>query len=727
MSPTKFGTFTGVFTPTLLTILGVIMYVRLGWVVGNAGVMGGWLVMLVAMGITACTALSLSSIATNTRIGAGGPYAIISKSLGLEVGGSIGVPLYLSRPLGVAMYIFGFREGWLWIFPDHPALVVDGIVFAAIFLISYASANLAFRVQYMIMAIIAASLVAIFASPSAFESPHQVQWFGEYPGFPENGFTGADFWIVFAVFFPATTGILAGANMSGDLENPRRSIPVGTLWAVLVSSVIYFVLAWYAGRMASVEELASDYNILIDRSLFPPAVLAGLLGATFSSALASAVGGPRILMAMAQHKLVPQSDFLARVSKNGEPRNAILLTAVLSFAAMMMRDLNAIAPLVTMFFLITYLVINIVLLVERSLGLVAFRPTLAVPQVVPFLGALGCIFSMFIVSPTFGLIAVGTVFAIYVWLLRRGVEAEEGDVRSTAFAAVAEWAAGKVTAMGHDDPRSWKPNLFVPVSDAAELRGEFPFLCDVCTPEGSVKLFAYAKDDETARRLEPPIAKLGRAFQDEGVLATWAVIEGDNSLDAISYGLQTLQSAFFKPNVMFFSLPNDERRELALEVIERGRKSRVGLLVLAMHPKAGMGQRKVVNLWLFPGKPGVKGVEEAFARGNLNLRLLMGYRLMRSWDAELNLITVVPSQDRVAEAQGFLETLCDLTRIPACADRIVLVGSFEECVEQAPQCDLDLFGMHHENVDFAFMERMVELTESSCLFVADSGQESALA
>ena len=132
-TPTKFGTFTGVFTPTLLTILGVIMYVRLPWVVGNAGLLGAFAVMGLAMGITACTGLSLSSIATNTRLGAGGPYALITRSLGLEVGGSIGVPLYLSRPLSIAMYVFGFREGWLWIFPTHPPLLVDLCVFVVVF------------------------------------------------------------------------------------------------------------------------------------------------------------------------------------------------------------------------------------------------------------------------------------------------------------------------------------------------------------------------------------------------------------------------------------------------------------------------------------------------------------------------------------------------------------------------------------------------------------------
>ena len=125
----KFGTFGGVFTPTLLTILGVIMYLRLGWVVGNAGLLGAWLIIVIAFMITLTTALSMSSITTNIRIGAGGAYAIISQSLGLEVGGSLGIPRYVSQGLAVTMYIFGFREGWLSIFPGHPAFLVDVIVF----------------------------------------------------------------------------------------------------------------------------------------------------------------------------------------------------------------------------------------------------------------------------------------------------------------------------------------------------------------------------------------------------------------------------------------------------------------------------------------------------------------------------------------------------------------------------------------------------------------------
>ena len=354
---TRFGTFTGVFTPTLLTILGVILYVRVGWVVGNAGLGGALIILGLGLAITACTGLSLSSIATNTRIGPGGPYAIMNKSLGLEVGGAIGIPLYLTRPLGVAMYIFGFREGLLWVIPSLPPLLVDLVVLAVLFGIAFRSADLAFKTQYFIMGAIALSLVSIFASSAPFQEPVAIDWWGDYAGSPETGFEGADFWMVFAVFFPATTGILAGANMSGDLEDPRRAIPVGTMWAIGLSSIIYIAVAVWAARTGTPEELSGNYTHVIDKSFFPPLVLLGLLGATASSALAGLVGGPRILMAMGQNRIVPFSDQMARISK-GEPRNAMAVTGVLTLACVMVRDLNAIAPVVTMFFLITYCMIT---------------------------------------------------------------------------------------------------------------------------------------------------------------------------------------------------------------------------------------------------------------------------------------------------------------------------------------------------------------------------------
>ncbi|MEL6822141.1 MAG: Na-K-Cl cotransporter, partial [Calditrichota bacterium] len=230
----KFGMFGGVFSPTLLTILGVIMYLRLGWVVGNAGLIGAIAIIVIANSITLCTALSMASITTNIKIGAGGAYSIISKSLGLETGGSVGIPFYVSQTLSAALYIIGFTEGWKYIFPEHPALLVGLITWAILMTISYVSTEFAIKIQYVIMAIIVFSLISFGMTPN--EPVTMREMVGD---FQDGGF-----WYVFAVFFPAVTGIMAGANMSGDLKDPRRAIPVGTLAAIAVTSVVYVILAW---------------------------------------------------------------------------------------------------------------------------------------------------------------------------------------------------------------------------------------------------------------------------------------------------------------------------------------------------------------------------------------------------------------------------------------------------------------------------------------------------
>ncbi|MDT8358610.1 MAG: hypothetical protein RQ758_08940, partial [Methanomicrobiaceae archaeon] len=218
----RFGTIKGVFVPTLLTILGVIMYLRLGWVVGSVGLLGAWIIIILAFTITTTTALSMASIISNMQIGPGGAYSIISRSLGLEIGGSIGVPLYFSLAFSVVLYIFGFREGVRFLYPSLPPLLVDLLVFGTISLIVFFSTDIAFRIQYLILVLIAVSLVSIFAAGM-----------GAAPSFTlELPAGGGTFWAVFAVFFPAATGIMAGVNMSGELETPRRSITIGTLAAI---------------------------------------------------------------------------------------------------------------------------------------------------------------------------------------------------------------------------------------------------------------------------------------------------------------------------------------------------------------------------------------------------------------------------------------------------------------------------------------------------------------
>jgi amino acid permease len=219
----QFGTFKGVFTPSLLTILGVIMYLRLGWVLGHVGLLTTLVIVTLATSITFLTALSLSALATNMKVGGGGAYYIISRSLGVEAGAAIGLPLYLAQALGISFYIAGFSESVVQVFPQSDATTVGLVTLVGLTALVYFSADLALKSQFIIMAAIAASLVSFFMGGPV-----------EAVGTPADAAPLArlSFWPVFAVFFPAVTGIEAGIAMSGDLKNPAKSLLSAAGYAV---------------------------------------------------------------------------------------------------------------------------------------------------------------------------------------------------------------------------------------------------------------------------------------------------------------------------------------------------------------------------------------------------------------------------------------------------------------------------------------------------------------
>jgi solute carrier family 12 (sodium/potassium/chloride transporter), member 2 len=310
--------------------------------------------------------------------------------------------------------------------------------------------------------------------------------------------------------------------------------------------------------VATPDELVTNYNVMIDYAFSPPAVLAGLLGATFSSALASIVGAPRILQALGDHRIFPGGELFSKLAGNGEPRNAILLTGGIVIATLMVRDLNTIAPLITMFFLITYMMINLVVLIEQRMDMVSFRPTFPVPRFVPLIGTLGCLFTMFIINATFGLISIAFVIAAYLYLTNRKLVVPYGDMRSGLFVSLAEWAAKKVSMLPQDNERAWKANLLVPVRSSRELRGSFSLIRNLVYPKGSIKLIGIAEKLSTDE-LRDSLFTLASSFSRENVYTRWMVIDSTNYKEAVLNALQTLQGTFFKPNILFLRVSNDRK------------------------------------------------------------------------------------------------------------------------------------------------------------------------
>ncbi len=495
----KFGMFAGVFTPTVLTILGAIMYLRTGWVVGNAGLIGAIAIILLAHVITVSTGLAVSSVVTNTRVGAGGAFAIIAQSLGLEVGGSVGIPLFLAQGISIALYVLAFTESWLRIFPTHWEPLVAIVTFGIVFAIVYVSVQFASKTQFLILIIVGISLVSVLLA--SFPSLGQ-------PGLTETpllwgGFNDGNFFETFAVFFPAVTGIMVGISMSGSLRKPREDIPVGTMSAIGLTMFIYLALAYWLSRIAQTDELLANTTIMVDKAFWDWAILAGMLGATFSSALGSLVAAPRVMQALALYKIIPFSRFFSRESSGGEPRQAMFFAGGIGFLALLIAlvsgGLDAIAEVITMFFLITYSMLNVVVLIEQTLDTVSFRPTFSVPRVVPFIGMVSCTFVMFLINPIFSLVAIVLVLGIYAYLARRHLAALDSDVRSGLFSSVAEWAVKRTRRMQAAPERTWKPVVLAPLRSADTLSGSYLFLRAMTSPKGTVQALGIFPPGEEKR------------------------------------------------------------------------------------------------------------------------------------------------------------------------------------------------------------------------------------
>ena len=720
-----YGTFAGVFTPTLLTILGVIMYLRLGWVVGNAGLLGALLIVLLAVSITLSTALSMASIATNKRLSAGGPYAIISRALGLEVGGSIGIPVYLSQTLASAMYVFGFRAGWLYLFPEHDPMVVDLIAFAFVFGVAYISAGLAFKIQYLIMALVAFSLFTVFANFEIWETTHKTRWWGEFRGGVDQLPSSITFWVVFAVFFPATTGIMAGANMSGELRDSRRSIALGTLLAVGLSTIIYLFLCFWYARAGTSEELLGNLDIMADKALFSWPVLAGLIGATFSQSLASLVGSSRILMAMGEDRVIPKGKWMARRASQGEPRRALFISGGVVLVALMLRDLNLIAPLITMFFLITYSVINLVLVIELSLNRISFRPSFRVPIAIPIFGFLGCVVTMFVIHPLFSLIAVVMVLLIPIKIVNEPGSLRPADSRSGIFVALAEWAIDKVRRLDMTNKRSWRPDVLVPVMNPEKEARGAALINDICTPEGTVLLLGLTSN-ESLSEVKERIKVYSNKLRKSKISVLDSVIEKPDSLQMARSTLRACTSGFIRPNILFNWLSEEDASDIVLELfVEQSSHVGMGLMLYAPCGNNRLPRLESIDLWLKPPR-NFEGDGCGLDLSQMNLLILTGIRLARETNVCLKLITVVDDEKEKDAAECFLSSVIDQCRLPRGTEVCVFASVFEEALANAQMADLHLIGLPM-HTDLARVRYLAKQSREACLFIRDCGEEDALA
>jgi amino acid transporter len=453
----RLGTFAGVFTPSVLTILGLILFRRLGYVVGAAGLLQALVILALAHTISILTSTSLSAIATNLKVRGGGDYYLISRSLGVEFGGALGIVLFLAQSISVAFYLLGFGEALSAFFPAalHSTTAVALAATVFLFVFAWLGADWATRLQYFVMAALAAALFAFFAGAGAAFSPAtlSVNW-GVAPDAP-------GFWTLFALFFPAVTGFTQGVSMSGDLENPGRSLPLGTFAAVGVSLVVYTAAAvLFAGALPR-ETLTADYDAMAKVSI-PALITLGIAAATLSSALASFLGAPRILQALAADRIFPLlAPFAAGHGRANNPRRGVLATLAIALVFAALGGVDFIAPIVSMFFLISYGLLNYATAFEAKAASPSFRPRFRwFHYRASLAGALLCLGTMVMISPLASAIAMVVLFALYQYVDRLSPPDRWADSRRDHYF---QTVRQNLLAMAREGahPRNWRPHLLV--------------------------------------------------------------------------------------------------------------------------------------------------------------------------------------------------------------------------------------------------------------------------
>jgi ABC-type multidrug transport system fused ATPase/permease subunit len=434
------------------------------------------------------------------------------------------------------------------------------------------------------------------------------------------------------------------------------------------------------------------------------------------------------MQALGSHGVLPYGHIFAQETSGGEPRYAMLATGgiviIATVFALVAGGLNAVAPLITMFFLITYFMLNAVVLIEQTLSMVSFRPTFKVPRLVPFVGAVGCLFVMFLINPIFSLMAMVVSLFVYVFLLRRQLNTPWEDVRSGLFMSVARWAVEQVSKMPDSPERTWSPNVLAPVKSAKSLRGNYRFLSALVAPKGSVHIIGIYATGE--KQPVENLHLLASSFLDDGVTAWVSLVEESDYVNAIDTAMEVLSGNFFRPNMLFMPYGNelDVPQERLVWLLNRASTlPHLGIVLLCQHPVVGLGQEQVINVWMREQGPDW-GLGLRLA--NLDLAVLVGYQVARNWNGRLNLCMVVPTADTSEKAVNFLEELKSFARLPSETGIKVFTGDFWEALPQAPAADLSILGLQAQP-DLDFVEKAVKIIDASCIFVRDSGDESALA
>jgi len=652
----KFGAFAGVFTPSILTILGVIMYMRLGWVVGQAGIISAIGIILMAHVISISTGLSISSVATDKKIKTGGIYYILSRSLGLPMGGSIGITMFVGTALSIALYIIGFCENFLGIemireitglgntVDDYR--ILGSIVLIVLVIIAFISTSIAIKTQFFILGAIVLSLASIglglFTGDS---SSANSSWLPVADG--------VSLTTVFAIFFPAVTGFTAGVAMSGDLKNPQKNIPFGTMASIATGLIVYVLLALGFGLFVDRQLLLEDNNFLMKIAWSSPLVVAGIWGATLSSALGGILGGPRILQAMSRDKITPKV-FGRGFGINNEPRNALILAFLIAEGGILIGELDVIAAVVTMFYIAAYGFINLAFALERWAS-ADFRPSFTISKWVGIIGFAACFGVMFKLDTPVMFLSMIILAGIYLYIKRKKLELDFGDVWQSVWSSIARSILHRIDRKGLEE-RNWRPNVILFSGGSKNRPHLIQFGRDIVGNQGFLSNF-----DLILNKSSSVLFKKHQKADDEYTKDREGMFTRRQECKDIYEGIEAIASTYgfsgVEPNTVLFGWGRQSQDPVRFaKMIRTLGELDLNILMMDYDKYQGFGKREIIDVWCRGGGNNC----------NLVLSLVKFMWLSDNWkNARIRILMINPINDEKENLIEDVEKILEQTRMDA--------------------------------------------------------------
>lgn len=705
---TSFGT-PEVFVTSVSTILGAILFLKFGWAVGNIGFFKLTLIIIIGHLVTIPTAFAVAEIATNQRVLGGGAYYIISRSFGLNIGAAVGVSLYLSQAISIAFYVIAFAEAFqplqeylynnfgIPIFDKRLISLPFMTILAAIVLVR--GANLGMKALYMVAGILGVSLIMFFVGKNGGQPASNALYKGV-----ENP---ADFFFVFAIIFPAFTGLAAGLGLSGDLKDPSTAIPRGTLLATVVGFFVYLAVAYKLAISFPAKELADPANSLIMQRLayWGPIIPIGLAAASLSSALGSILVAPRTLQAIGADHILPNkflSRYFAKVLPvSNEPRNASLISIIIAFFFIAVGSIEFVAQIISMFFMVTYGAICLISLLEHFAADPSYRPIFRSRWYISLVGAVLSFWLMFKMNAPYAMISLIIMGLIYYSITIDSKEKKGFGklIRGVVFQLSRQLQILVQRADKEDINLYWRPFVICISSDTFRRRSAFDLLRWLSFRYGFGTYIHYIEGylskqtSQESKEVLDRLINLASGTKNRVYLDT---LISPSYTSAIAQVVQ-LSGISGKGNNMIlfeFSHTEPEMFNRSLENYSLIYSTGFDVCVLNTAYK-GFGDRHEIHIWI-----------TSYDYENANLMILLAYIILGHPDWKNGFIKIfsIYKEEELHERRDKLMSLIKSGRLPISPGNIQLIPSDDHrstknlISEKSVDADLIIVGFRHELV-----------------------------